>query len=215
MQGAELTFQQLLLLAALATLIWRRGGWRGGGDRRLRAGVDAVRLLVHARDVADAAPRRGAGDGTAAALVRRRSRHRHRALSAVPARQPRVRPCRAGVAAVAAHARRPGDGVDAYDRDAAGVRRTIRPGRLADDARRRATSDSAARAGAGRRVERLAPRRLSPRRLRARPRPHGPRLGHPEHAPDDDGVPVRRARRRRRVRRSPTAVAPGAPPRWR
>jgi hypothetical protein len=27
MQGAELTFQQLLLLAALATLIWRRGGW--------------------------------------------------------------------------------------------------------------------------------------------------------------------------------------------
>lgn len=27
MQGAELTFQQLLLLAALAALIWRRGGW--------------------------------------------------------------------------------------------------------------------------------------------------------------------------------------------
>ena len=27
MQGAELSFQQLLLLAALATLIWRRGGW--------------------------------------------------------------------------------------------------------------------------------------------------------------------------------------------
>lgn len=27
MQGAELSFQQLLLLAALAALIWRRGGW--------------------------------------------------------------------------------------------------------------------------------------------------------------------------------------------
>ncbi|MBX3026399.1 hypothetical protein KF840_15935 [bacterium] len=27
MQGGELTFQQLLLLAALAALIWRRGGW--------------------------------------------------------------------------------------------------------------------------------------------------------------------------------------------
>lgn len=27
MQGAELTFQQLLLIAALAALIWRRGGW--------------------------------------------------------------------------------------------------------------------------------------------------------------------------------------------
>jgi hypothetical protein len=27
MQGAELTFQQLLLLAALGALIWRRGGW--------------------------------------------------------------------------------------------------------------------------------------------------------------------------------------------